>query len=83
MLVFFGVCVSPAWAQHIIVGIDNKVFWDADGKLVTVLDDFHCAEELAMLAIYPHERHRLPRVAAMLDFLTETFSQRPWRTAGD
>jgi len=32
MLVFFGVWVSPAWTQHIIVGIDNKVFWDADGK---------------------------------------------------
>ena len=68
-----------------IARLNEFVVADAlrDGKLVTVLDDFHCAEELAMLAIYPHERHRLPRVAAMLDFLTETFSQRPWRTAGD
>src|SRR3954469_13119525 len=50
------------------------------GTLVTVLDDFHVDEKLAMLAIYPHERHRLPRVAAMLDFLTETFGPRPWRS---
>ena len=27
-----GVWGAPALAQHVIVGIDNKVFWDADGK---------------------------------------------------
>ena len=32
MLLCLGVRPSPAWAQHVIVGIDNKVFWDADGK---------------------------------------------------
>jgi len=32
MLLCVGVRPSPAWAQHVIVGIDNKVFWDADGK---------------------------------------------------
>jgi hypothetical protein len=32
-----------------------------------------------MLAMYPQERHRLPRVAAMLEFLVETFSTTPWR----
>jgi hypothetical protein len=31
-----------------------------------------------MLAIYPPERHRLPRVRVMLDFLQETFAGRPW-----
>jgi DNA-binding transcriptional LysR family regulator len=51
-----------------------------DGRLVQVLSDFHCTEHLTMLAIYPQERHRLPRVAAMLDFLTETFAKAPWRT---
>lgn len=51
-----------------------------EGRLVQVLKDFHCAEHLTMLAIYPQERHRLPRVAAMLDFLTETFAKTPWRT---
>jgi hypothetical protein len=34
-----------------------------------------------MLAIYPQERHRLPRVAAMLEFLTQSFASRPWRPA--
>src|SRR6266498_1747331 len=29
-----GVSVAPVLAQHVIVGIDNKVFWDADGKTV-------------------------------------------------
>ena len=49
------------------------------GSLVRVLADFHCADQVPMLALYPHERDRLPRVAAMLDFLTETFSRAPWR----
>src|SRR5450631_2052362 len=34
----FGFCVwalgSPAFAQHVIVGVDNKVYWDAEGKPV-------------------------------------------------
>jgi DNA-binding transcriptional LysR family regulator len=51
----------------------------ADGRLVQVLKDFHCPENLTMLAIYPQERHRLPRVAAMLDFLVDTFAARPWQ----
>lgn len=29
-----GACAIQADAQHVIVGIDNKVFWDADGKPV-------------------------------------------------
>lgn len=52
-----------------------------DGRLVQVLKDYHCPEHMAMLAIYPQERHRLPRVAAMLDFL-QTFADRPWHKAG-
>jgi len=50
------------------------------GDLVPVLADFHCAEAEPMLAMYPHMRHRLPRVAAMLDFMTEVFGHSPWRT---
>ena len=52
-----------------------------DGRLVQLLADFHCEEHLKMLAIYPQERHRLPRVRAMLDFLQENFAGRPWRRA--
>jgi WD40 repeat protein len=29
-----GALVAPACAQYLIVGVDNKVFWDADGKSV-------------------------------------------------
>jgi DNA-binding transcriptional LysR family regulator len=50
------------------------------GNLVPVLPELHCAEAVPMLALYPHMRHRLPRVAAMLDFLVESFAHAPWRT---
>lgn len=49
------------------------------GRLVPVLADFHCAEAEPMLAMYAHMRHRLPRVAAMLDFMSEAFVHSPWR----
>ena len=64
-----------------IARLNDFVVADAirDGRLVQVLKKFHCDENLSMLAIYPQERHRLPRVRAMLDFLTETFAARPWR----
>jgi DNA-binding transcriptional LysR family regulator len=52
-----------------------------DGRLVQLLPDCHAPGSLAQYAVYPHERHRLPRVAAMLDFLVETFASRPWRDA--
>ena len=53
-----------------------------EGRLVRVLDRFHRAEPLTQYAIYPRDRHRLPRVAAMLEFLVETFAGRPWRKGG-
>ncbi|MGE5638749.1 MAG: LysR family transcriptional regulator [Clostridia bacterium] len=64
-----------------IVRLNEFIVADAlrQGRLVPILADFREPEEVEMLAIYPHERHRLPRVAAMLEFLTETFSTRPWR----
>lgn len=49
-----------------------------EGRLVQLLKDFHAEEHLQMLAIYPQERHRLPRVRAMLDFLHSSFASRPW-----
>lgn len=54
-----------------------------DGTLVPVLREFQRREEIAMMAVYPHERHRLPRVQAMLDFLVERFSSSPWRGVCD
>lgn len=50
-----------------------------DGRLVSLLDEFRVDEKLAMRVIYTPERHRLPRVAAMIDFLMASFSGRPWR----
>jgi DNA-binding transcriptional LysR family regulator len=52
-----------------------------EGRLVRVLEGWQAPEHLSMLAIYPQERHRLPRVAAMLDFLQDTFAARPWLRA--
>jgi DNA-binding transcriptional LysR family regulator len=50
-----------------------------DGRLVQLMPEIHRSETLTQFALYPRERHRLPRVAAMLDFLVQTFSSRPWR----
>jgi DNA-binding transcriptional LysR family regulator len=50
-----------------------------DGRLVEILSDFPCPDQYTAAAVYLPERYRLPRVAAMLDFLVESFSGRPWR----
>ena len=35
LALFLVACVAPACAQqHMLVGIDNKVFWDAEGKAI-------------------------------------------------
>ncbi len=65
-----------------VARLNDFVVADAihDGRLVQVLKGFQSKEDLSMHAIYPPERHRLPRVRAMLDFIMETFAGRPWRT---
>ena len=50
-----------------------------DGRLVALLEDVHHSEPLPLHAVYPQGRHRSPRVAMMVDFLIERFSQAPWR----
>jgi DNA-binding transcriptional LysR family regulator len=62
--------------NEFIVGEDLR-----KGSLVRVLSEFHCAEPVPMMALYPHLRQRLPRVAVMLDFLLASFGHAPWRTA--
>jgi DNA-binding transcriptional LysR family regulator len=52
------------------------------GALVPVLVDAHHVEGVPLHAVYPPGRHRLPRVAAMVDFLVESFGHAPWRIAG-
>jgi len=51
-----------------------------DGRLVHLFPEYPCPEDRSMIAVYAHERHRLPRVRAMLDFLVASFAHRPWRT---
>lgn len=52
-----------------------------DGRLVKLFAERHYPEQLEITALYSPQRLRLPRVAAMLEFLTTTFESRPWRTA--
>lgn len=51
----------------------------AKGTLVPILTDMHHVEPTPMYAVYPHGRHRSPKVAAMMDFMLENFSHAPWR----
>jgi DNA-binding transcriptional LysR family regulator len=52
-----------------------------DGKLVALLQDVHHSEPLPLHAVYPHGRHRSPKVAAMVEFLVRRFGSAPWRIA--
>jgi DNA-binding transcriptional LysR family regulator len=45
----------------------------ASGQLVEVLADHESASRAAVWALYPSVRHMLPRLRALLDFLTEWF----------
>lgn len=65
-----------AHLNDFVVGKDLRA-----GRLVPLLTEFHCADKVPMHALYAHDRHRLPRVAAMLDFLVESFAYPPWRRA--
>ena len=53
-----------------------------DGRLKALLIDAHETEPVPLLVLYPHGRYRLPRVAAMLEFLAESFGHSPWRIGG-
>lgn len=59
-----------------IVGADI-----ARGALVPLLTDVHHGEPVPLYVVYPHGRHRSPKVAAMVDFLLEQFAGAPWRRA--
>jgi DNA-binding transcriptional LysR family regulator len=53
-----------------------------EGLLVPLLGDVHLREAVPLHAVYPHGRHRSPRLVAMIDFLVERFGSAPWRAAG-
>lgn len=58
----------------VIVGDGIRAGW-----LTPILLDCHHVEPLPLSAVYPHGRHKSPRVAAFVNFLVETFSATPWR----
>ena len=62
-----GAFVAPALAQHIVVGIDNKVSWDADGKMMTSPPD---KDAVVILDIKNREK---PRLVASLPLVNSVF----------
>jgi len=51
----------------------------ASGRLVPVMVDCHHDEPVPLQVLRPRDRHRLPKVTAMVDFLFEKFASAPWR----
>jgi DNA-binding transcriptional LysR family regulator len=52
-----------------------------EGALVSILRADYDGERTALCASYPERREKVPRVAAMLDFLQQHFAHPPWRSA--
>jgi DNA-binding transcriptional LysR family regulator len=50
-----------------------------EGWLVPVLSDFIVPDPVTLSAVYPHGRHRMPKVRAFLDFLVEQYADVPWK----
>jgi DNA-binding transcriptional LysR family regulator len=50
-----------------------------EGKLLPVLVQSHVVETIPLHAVYPHGRHRMPKVRAFLDFVVKRSSHVPWR----
>lgn len=51
----------------------------AKGRLVPVLTDAHDAGPIPLQAVHAYGRQRSPKVAAMIEFLMDSFSGAPWR----
>ena len=62
-----GAWVEPALAQHVIVGIDSKVMWDADGKLV-----FSAPGKDAVLVMDISDREA-PKIVGSLPLMNSVF----------
>src|SRR6185295_2448618 len=66
-LVAIALWTNSAWAQHIVVGIDNKVFWDENGKPL-----FSAPGKDAVVVLDIKDRMN-PRVAASLPLMNSVF----------
>jgi len=62
-----GAFVTPVLAQHIIVGIDDKVSWDADGKMMTSPPE---KDAVVILDIKNREK---PKIVATLPLVNSVF----------
>jgi DNA-binding transcriptional LysR family regulator len=51
----------------------------SSGRLVPVLADQHHVEPVPLHVLMLRDKHRLPKVTAMVDFLFEKFASAPWR----
>jgi DNA-binding transcriptional LysR family regulator len=51
----------------------------AAGRLVPVLADCHHVDAVPLHVLMPRDKHRLPKVTTMVDFLLEKFASAPWR----
>ncbi|WP_244827788.1 MULTISPECIES: LysR family transcriptional regulator [unclassified Caballeronia] len=65
------------------VGIALKSTWSvapllASGELVTLLDDYPCAQTVAIWAVYPSRAFVPPKTLAFIDFLAERFGEPPY-----
>jgi DNA-binding transcriptional LysR family regulator len=58
----------------VIVGDGIRAGW-----LTPVLTDVHHVEPVPLSAVFPHGKHKSPRVAAFVNFLVEQFAGAPWR----
>jgi DNA-binding beta-propeller fold protein YncE len=67
ILLCLGSIATPAFAQHIIVGVDNKVFWDADGKPI-----FSAPDKDAVVILDIKDREK-PRLVATLPLMNSVF----------
>jgi DNA-binding transcriptional LysR family regulator len=50
-----------------------------EGRLVRLFAERHQVEPVPLMALFPHDRRRLPKVVAALEFLMEKFAHAPWR----
>ena len=66
-LVAIALWMNPAWAQHILVGIDNKVFWDESGKPL-----FSPPGKDAVVVLDIKDRMN-PRIVASLPLMNSVF----------
>lgn len=67
MLAAVASSTSSAWAQHVVVGIDNKVFWDENGKPL-----FSAPGKDAVIVLDIKDRMN-PRIVASLPLMNSVF----------